>query len=133
MCSSGANGGKPPRECFVVQLEKAMVEWQRCKQTLPLTSVPNAHNMNAILVTAQKPRPVAVCTRCRAVSYSANLINGRCGQMAGNKQCIGVIGNAMNDTDWDECPACAGSGMKGATRCGRCDGSGWLHIRDRHR
>ena len=24
--------------------------------------------------------------------------------MAGNKQCIGVIGSAMNDTDWDRMP-----------------------------
>jgi hypothetical protein len=31
MCSPGANGGKPPRECFVIQLEEAKAEWQRHK------------------------------------------------------------------------------------------------------
>ena len=29
MCSPGANGGKPPREPFVIQLEEAKAEWRR--------------------------------------------------------------------------------------------------------
>jgi hypothetical protein len=29
MCSPGANGGKPPRENFVLQREEAKAEWQR--------------------------------------------------------------------------------------------------------
>jgi len=31
MCSPGANLGKPPRECFVIQLEEARAEWRRRK------------------------------------------------------------------------------------------------------
>jgi DnaJ-class molecular chaperone len=84
-------------------------------------------------MTAQKPRPVAVCTRCGAVSDSATLINGCCGNRVGNQQCTGVIGSATNANDWDECPSCAGSGTTDAKRCGRCDGSGWLFVRDRRR
>jgi hypothetical protein len=29
MCSPGANGCMPPRECFVVQLGEAKAEWER--------------------------------------------------------------------------------------------------------
>ena len=29
MCSPGANGGKPPRKSFVIQLEEAKAEWRR--------------------------------------------------------------------------------------------------------
>jgi hypothetical protein len=29
MCSPGANFGKPPRECFVIQLREARAEWKR--------------------------------------------------------------------------------------------------------
>jgi hypothetical protein len=29
MCSPAANGGKPPRESFVTQLEEAKAEWRR--------------------------------------------------------------------------------------------------------
>jgi hypothetical protein len=29
MCSPAANRGKPPRECFVIQLEEAKTEWRR--------------------------------------------------------------------------------------------------------
>jgi len=29
MCSPGANGDGPPRECFVVQLKEARMEWKR--------------------------------------------------------------------------------------------------------
>jgi hypothetical protein len=36
MCSPGANGCMPPRECFVIQLEEAKAEWRRRKQTAPI-------------------------------------------------------------------------------------------------
>lgn len=77
-----------------------------------------------------RPKPVAVCTRCGAVSYSANLINGQCGQMVAGKRCIGVNGSALNAEDWRQCTACEGAGSKGTTRCGHCDGAGWLYNRN---
>jgi hypothetical protein len=74
-----------------------------------------------------RPKPVAVCTRCGAVSYAPNLINGQCGQMVAGKRCVGVNGSALNVDDWKQCDTCAGAGSKGTTRCGRCDGAGWLY------
>lgn len=38
MCSPGANFGKPPRACFVVQFEEAKTEWRRACKLRPLTS-----------------------------------------------------------------------------------------------
>jgi hypothetical protein len=32
ICSPGANLGKPPRECFVIQFEETRAEWRRKKQ-----------------------------------------------------------------------------------------------------
>jgi hypothetical protein len=29
MCSKHANMGKPPRQCFVVQLHEAQIEWRK--------------------------------------------------------------------------------------------------------
>ena len=80
-----------------------------------------------------KPKPVAVCTRCGAVSYETKLINGQCGQMVAGKRCVGVNGSALNADDWKQCDACAGAGSTGATRCGRCDGAGWIYNRNRGR
>jgi hypothetical protein len=33
MCSPGANLGRPPRECFVIQFEEARAEWKRRKES----------------------------------------------------------------------------------------------------
>src|SRR2546430_17726909 len=35
-----------------------------------------------------KPKPVAVCTRCGAVSYAANLSNGECAQIVTGNGCV---------------------------------------------
>lgn len=80
-----------------------------------------------------KPKPVAVCTRCGALSYAANLINGQCGQMVAGKRCVGVNGSALNADDWKQCDACAGAGSTGTVRCGRCDGAGWLYARQKRK
>ena|ERR1700730_983897 len=88
---------------------------------------------NPSIMADQRPRPVVACTRCGAVSYYANLINGPCGRWVANKRCDGINGSALRSTDWDECPDCGGSGTSGAAQCGQCDGSGWLCVRDRRR
>jgi len=80
-----------------------------------------------------KPKPVAVCTRCGAVSYALNLINGQCAQTVAGKRCIGVNGSALNADDWKPCAACAGTGSIETTRCGPCDGAGWLYAHSRGR
>lgn len=83
--------------------------------------------------TGQKQQPVAVCTRCGAVSYSAAQINGQCAQITLGKRCTGVNGSALNKTDWEKCPACQATGQNGNTRCGQCDGAGWLYLCNRKR
>jgi len=80
-----------------------------------------------------RPRPVAVCTRCGAVSYALSLINGQCGQTVAGKRCIGVNGSAPSADDWKRCAECEGTGSIGTTRCGPCDGAGWLYARNRGR
>lgn len=80
-----------------------------------------------------RPKPVAVCTRCGAVSYAPNLINGQCVQMVAGKRCVGVNGSALNAEDWKQCTACAGAGSTGTARCGPCDGAGWLYARNKAR
>jgi hypothetical protein len=82
---------------------------------------------------AQKPQPVTVCTRCGAVSYSPELINGQCAQVIAGKRCTGVNGSGLNKMDWEICPACEASGLQGELRCGQCDGAGWLYIGNRKR
>jgi len=81
----------------------------------------------------QKPQPVAVCTRCGAVSYSMDQINGQCAQVTVGKRCTGVVGGASNKADWEACPACVATGTKNEKRCGQCDGAGWLYVRNRKR
>jgi hypothetical protein len=80
-----------------------------------------------------RPRPVAVCTRCSAVSYAVNLINGQCTQTIAGKRCVGVNGSAPHADDWNQCATCAGTGNIETTRCGPCDGTGWLYARSRGR
>jgi hypothetical protein len=80
-----------------------------------------------------RPRPVAVCTRCGAVSYTAHLINGQGAQQIAGKRCVGVNGSALNADDWKQYAACAGTGSTGTTRCGHCDGAGWLYAHNRGR
>jgi DnaJ-class molecular chaperone len=78
-------------------------------------------------MTDKRPKPVAVCTRCGAVSYNATLINGPCGRGG----CKGTRGSAGQDTDWEECPSCSGSGEQGSAKCPECDGVGWIFVRDK--
>lgn len=83
--------------------------------------------------TSQKPQPVAVCTRCGAVSYSPDMINGQCSQVTVGKRCTGVNGSALYQTDWGICPACEATGQRGKMPCGQCDGVGWLYLRNHKR
>ena len=83
--------------------------------------------------SGQKPQPAAVCTRCGAVSYSPEMINGQCLQVTAGQRCTGVIGSAKYETDWEACPACLATGTRNEKPCGQCYGTGWLYVRNRKR
>ena len=77
----------------------------------------------------KRRRPVAICIRCNAV-YGVSGTNERCGRTVGNERCGGGISSALNDDDWEECPARAATGDKSGAICARCSGAGWLFVRD---
>lgn len=79
--------------------------------------------------TELKPQPVAICTRCGAVSYSTQMISGQCSQVTAGKRCTGVIGSVAK-VDWEECPACLATGTRNEKPCGQCYGAGWLYTRN---
>jgi hypothetical protein len=81
----------------------------------------------------QRPKPVARCTNCGTPSYNAILINGECGRMVSGKRCAGTNGSTMQETDWEECPACSATGWTSSASCGQCDGVGWLFVRGQRR
>jgi DnaJ-class molecular chaperone len=89
----------------------------------------------------ERRKPVAVCTNCRAVSFSAEVINQPCRRMlSGNKRCKGSWGSALSIGDWESCPSCKGTGQPAhddiVARTGRtgictsCGGTGWIYVRD---
>ncbi len=81
----------------------------------------------------QELPPVAVCTKCGKFTNDAGAINQRCYVQRGGKRCDGVFGSTMNNTDWEECCHCAGTGDERGNECPSCQGTGWGYIRDGHR
>lgn len=100
-----------------------------CRKPKPKEAQPTIEKQETKEAAGAKPKPVALCTRCGAVSYVTSLINGQCQQIVAGKRCVGVNGSALNADDWKPCTACGGAGSTGTARCGRCDGAGWLYAR----
>jgi hypothetical protein len=78
---------------------------------------------------SKRPKPVARCTNCGALSYDATLVNEECGREIGEKRCAGTKAREMRKADWKECQACSATGLARAGNCKRCDGVGWLFVR----
>jgi hypothetical protein len=81
------------------------------------------------LSTEKKLPPVAVCTKCGAVTHSAHLINEthHC-----DVKRRGTWGSRLNSVgDWRECEQCKATGISAGLRCNRCRGEGWHDIRPR--
>ncbi len=80
---------------------------------------------------AQKSPPVAVCTSCgKYITYDLTVINQRCSERRGSKRCDGVFGSTLNETDWEKCRYCGGTGDEQGKPCPSCQGAGWGYIRD---
>ena len=60
-----------------------------------------------------EPPPVAVCTKCGDITYSAERINSQCDRKPDGRRCKGVYGSALNNDDWEKCIACGGFGRMG--------------------
>jgi hypothetical protein len=104
--------------------ERSPTCWTRkgCILSCTLRSMPDPE--------PQQRTPVAVCSKCGAVSHNPTVINRPCGRMFGQKKCKGVFGSALNIGDWQECPSCAATGWKNGRRCDQCrDSCGWLFVR----
>ena len=78
--------------------------------------------------TSQKmfrPRPVAHCGKCEAITTNPELMNTTCGNRVSTGFCRGILRCALRPGDWIECPSC-GSGSDPSGHCARCGSAGWV-------
>ena len=84
----------------------------------------------------EKPLPVTSCTVCGKAEYNISLTNVQCRRTVNGKRCRGVNQSAIALYDWAKCPKCNGHGCNlspwtgPGKACIRCDGAGWLFVRD---
>ena len=84
----------------------------------------------------EKPLPITSCTVCGKAGYNISLTNVQCGQRFNGKRRRGVNESAIALYDWAKCPKCNGHGCNltpwtaPGKACVRCDGAGWLFVRD---
>ena len=76
------------------------------------------------MLKSKKPKPLAACNVCHALTDRHDVINHRCGQVVNGRRCYGTFRSAITDM-WDECGSCQGVGMVETEVCGECAGFGW--------
>ncbi len=76
-------------------------------------------------MSAQLPRPVAVCTVCKTFSRNASLINYICGDIIDGKRCKGMWQGALHVENWEECQTCQAT----SNTCEQCNGEGWIYLK----
>ena len=54
-------------------------------------------------MSATKPKPVAVCTRCGYYGHHVEDINQPCSQRHDGGRCKGTLRSAVSVGDWEEC------------------------------
>lgn len=82
-------------------------------------------------VSMKRERPAGVCTRCHTPVFGLENVRYRCGRVGNAGRCEGEREPRINLTDWTECPVCdASTEIAG---CARCDGAGWIDVRDNPR
>jgi len=75
---------------------------------------------------SRKPKPMAVCNVCQALSNEHSDLNHRCHVVVAGRRCYGTFKSGMTCL-WDRCESCDGIGMVGSQTCSACKGFGW-HI-----
>jgi hypothetical protein len=83
-------------------------------------------------ITRREQRPIWRCTHCGSTVFDRE-IEPRirtCRSRADGVKCRGHYHYAAQDSDWQRCPNCAGTGYSISTGlCERCGGTGWLSAR----
>jgi DnaJ-class molecular chaperone len=77
------------------------------------------------------PKPVAICSGCRAFTNARSAIGQPCGLRVAlrRRRCEGVYLVASASDDWVACERCRGKGRGTAGRCSPCQGTGWQYAR----
>jgi DnaJ-class molecular chaperone len=72
----------------------------------------------------KRPKPLAVCSVCHALSNQHEDLNHRCSHPYNGRRCYGIYKSAMAYL-WDRCEGCEATGKVGSQTCGECAGFGW--------
>lgn len=76
------------------------------------------------MLRSKKPKPLAVCNVCHALTNQHELLNQRCDKLVAGKRCSGTFRSGLTES-WDECGSCQGMGQLGSQVCRDCQGFGW--------
>jgi hypothetical protein len=83
-------------------------------------------------ITRREKRPIWRCTQCGSTVFDGEIEprNRACRSSTDGEKCRGHYHRAAQDSDWQRCPVCAGTGYSISTaHCERCSGRGWLFDR----
>ena len=72
----------------------------------------------------KKPKPIAACSVCHALTDQHMNLNHRCDQVVNGRRCYGTFKSAITFL-WDQCESCEGIGKVGTQTCSACAGFGW--------
>ena len=72
----------------------------------------------------KRPKPLAACSECRALTDLHVLVNHRCDSVVNGRRCPGIYHSDLSFV-WDQCQACDATGYVGSKVCVECAGMGW--------
>lgn len=72
-------------------------------------------------------RPVGICSVCGNYAYKQDEIGRDCHARHHGETCNGMVRDAGNPADWEQCPACSARGYGHEVDCPQCGGAGWLY------
>lgn len=75
--------------------------------------------------------PVTHCTECGGAGYNSRVADRRCCKTIVGERCNGTNASALNRGDWEQCSFCEATGYYRNKECPRCQGVGYLFVRQR--